>query len=79
MPLSSADEMGTEANGQLQTDYCIHCYRNGSFVNPHLTLDDMKKRVEAEMKKGDADQHLINLTVNSLPYFRRWQHHDVVM
>jgi hypothetical protein len=79
MPLDNAAVMGTEADGQLNPDYCNHCFSDGVFVNPHITLDEMKERVETEMRKRDMDQHLINLTVNSLPYFRRWQHHDVVM
>lgn len=79
MPLDRADILGTEADGQLHPDYCIHCYKDGVFVNPHLTLEEMKKRVEMEMKQQDIDQHLINLTVHSLPYFRRWRHHEVVM
>ncbi len=79
MPIENPAMQGTEADGSLHPDYCIYCYRDGAFVHPMMTLEEMKQKVEGEMRKRDMDQHLINLALNSLPYFRRWHKRDLVM
>ena len=41
MPLESPDDAGTEADGSPSTRYCTHCYREGAFVEPDLTREQM--------------------------------------
>jgi hypothetical protein len=33
MTLNDADNFGTEKGGELNTDYCIHCYKDGGFTH----------------------------------------------
>jgi DNA-binding XRE family transcriptional regulator len=37
-PLSKPDELGTNADGTWNTDYCIYCYKDGAWVDPNLTV-----------------------------------------
>lgn len=37
--------LGNELNGTFSNEYCYLCYRNGAFIDPNLTIEDMKKRV----------------------------------
>ncbi|PFR29408.1 hypothetical protein COK19_05970 [Bacillus cereus] len=48
----SKDEKGggTEKNGEKSTTYCSHCYENGEFTLPHITVDEMKELVENKVK-----------------------------
>lgn len=39
MPLASPGDAGTEADGSPSGTYCVHCYRDGAFVDPDLTLE----------------------------------------
>jgi len=39
MPLARDEDAGTEVDGSLSTKYCIHCYRDGKFVEPELTKE----------------------------------------
>ncbi len=40
MPLQTLEEFGTEADGDLSTEYCTYCYQNGSFTNER-TMEEM--------------------------------------
>ena len=41
MPLENPGDAGTGADGSPNTRYCTHCYREGSFVEPDLTREQM--------------------------------------
>lgn len=72
MPLDKPELMGTEKDGSKSNEYCIYCYQNGVFMNPHMTLAEMKTVVEQQMKKRKIDQQVITMAVNSLPHLKRW-------
>ena len=36
---------GTNADGTQSTMYCSHCYRNGQFVLPDISVVEMQARV----------------------------------
>ena len=40
MPLSSAEVLGTNADGSLNEEYCTYCYQHGNFVQD-CTMDEM--------------------------------------
>ena len=51
IPLS--DEIkGTEKNGRRSSDYCKFCYRNGKYIDRHLTFEEMKKRGRKDIKQS---------------------------
>ncbi|MFA7562235.1 MAG: zinc ribbon domain-containing protein [Methanoculleus sp.] len=43
MPMSAAEQFGTEADGASSKDYCTFCYRDGAFTSPGITIDGMAK------------------------------------
>ncbi len=43
MPMTEEEDFGTEADGTLSKDYCTHCYQDGAFSAPNITIDDMTK------------------------------------
>ena len=52
MPLDKDREGGgSEADGSRSPKYCSFCYRQGEFVDPELTLAQMRQRVRAISKK----------------------------
>lgn len=40
MPLSKAEEHGTNSDESLSNDYCCYCYQNGAFTQD-VTMDEM--------------------------------------
>lgn len=37
--------LGNENNGAFSQEYCYLCYRNGRFIQPNMTLEEMKQQV----------------------------------
>ena len=42
---------GTNTDGSKSTMYCSHCYENGKFTLPDITVDQMKERVKQKLKE----------------------------
>jgi len=40
MPLKDLDDFGSSADGGLNPEYCVYCYRDGQFTNDR-TIDEM--------------------------------------
>ena len=73
MPIDDTALKGTEKDGTKSNEYCTYCYQNGSFVNPNMTLNEMKILVKEQMEKRKMDSSIINMAVNSLPNLKRWR------
>ena len=37
-PLHKPEELGTNADGSLNADYCVYCYKDGEWVDPTMTV-----------------------------------------
>jgi len=73
MPLDKPELLGTDKDGSKSSEYCVYCYQNGAFVNPGMTLDEMKTLVKTQMEKLKIDGSIINMAVSSLPNLKRWR------
>lgn len=40
MPLTKPEELGTNADGSLNEEYCTYCYQNGKFTQDY-TMEEM--------------------------------------
>lgn len=75
MPIDDMNLRGTEKNGTKSIEYCSYCYKNGAFINPGATLEDMKVIVRTEMEKRHIDEGVIKASLSMLPYLKRWKHY----
>jgi predicted amidophosphoribosyltransferase len=73
MPLDNDKLLGTEKDGSKSHEYCTYCYQKGAFINPEMTLDEMRNLVKAQMEKMKIDSSVIRMAVNSLPGLKRWK------
>ena len=76
MPMGETNEMyGTETNGSKSTDYCKHCYDNGAFLHPDITLDGMIETVAAIMVKdfGFSQEDAMEQCKGGIPNLKRWK------
>ncbi len=69
MPMRKEGDFGTEADGALSKDYCTHCYRNGAFTDPGITIDEMAE------KGGAILAQLFEIPVENAKNFCREQTH----
>jgi hypothetical protein len=73
MPIDNIADRGTEKDGSKNSEYCKYCYQNGALVNPKMTFEEMKSLVITQMKKMDLPPAIIEKSVKSLPYLKRWR------
>ncbi len=75
LPIDGPSQCGTEEDGTRTPDYCNMCYEDGVFVEPDISMAEMKALIAgylvrtfhikpAEARRGAADV---------LPELRRWR------
>lgn len=74
MPLN-ADPMrgGTNADGSLSTEYCSYCYRNGRFINPDMTIDEMRVLVIEKLAAKGFPRLIARFFAFGLERLKRWR------
>jgi hypothetical protein len=74
MPLSK-DPLrgGTNADGSRSDEYCSHCYREGRFTEPNLSVNEMMAKVEAKLREMHLPGFLARKFTRNIPKLRRWQ------
>ncbi len=75
MPLEVEEVIGTNSDGSKNHDYCRHCFSDGEFVDPSLTLesqmDKLAKMAVANM--GMEESSALEMAENILPHLKRWK------
>ena len=72
MPLDRPEMVGTESDGTKSTKYCKYCYVEGKFVNPDMTLEEMKTLVRAKLEERHMSESMIQQAVLTVPLLGRW-------
>lgn len=74
MPLTSAEQFGTEMDGSPTREYCIYCYKDGKFEQPGMSLEGMVEMCTTILKhEGMDEESARSMLRNQLPYLKRWQ------
>jgi hypothetical protein len=64
---------GTNADGSKSTVYCSHCWRQGRFVQPDLTMEEMKFLVRGKLKEFGFPGFLAGFFTRGIPRLERWK------
>ena len=74
MPLKRDEKGGgTNADSTKNKMYCSHCYQNGSYTLPDITVDQMKERVKGKMKEMGFPGFLAGFFTKGIPSLERWK------
>ena len=74
MPLSRDEQGGgTNADGSRSLMYCSHCYQDGKFTLPDITLMEMKARVRQKIKETGFPGFLAGLFTRNMHKLERWK------
>ena len=76
MPIDNTEDRGTEKDGTKSELYCKYCYRQGEFINPGQTLQDMKTIVTEQMQQRHIPDAVIQQSMHMLPGLKRWKTPD---
>ncbi len=73
MPMKfDAEGGGTNADGSTNTEYCSHCYKEGSFTDPDLTVEQMQELVNQKLTEVGAPAYVANAAIEGIPSLKRW-------
>lgn len=64
---------GSEADGAKSTRYCSHCYENGRFTYPDLTMEQMQARVQGKLKEVGMPGFVAKMLSRNIPKLERWR------
>ncbi|MCL2174132.1 zinc ribbon domain-containing protein [Candidatus Saccharibacteria bacterium] len=74
MPLDSDKVRGTEADGSLNGDYCIYCYKEGKFTQPDLTLEGaIEQSAQFADQAGMTAEQAVAWAKELFPTLKRWK------
>lgn len=74
MPLSRDEQGGgTEQDGSKSTMYCSHCYADGQFTLPDITMVDMKDRVKGKIVEAGFPKFIAGFFVKNIHKLERWK------
>lgn len=74
MPLKKDEKTaGTEADGTKSNMYCSHCYENGEFTMPDITVIGMQERVMDKMVEMKFPKFLAKIFTRNIPKLERWK------
>jgi hypothetical protein len=64
---------GTNSDGTISTMYCSHCYHQGRFTMPDLTVEQMKDRVKGKLKEMGFPGFIVGFFTKGIPKLERWK------
>ncbi|WHY87344.1 zinc ribbon domain-containing protein [Neobacillus novalis] len=74
MPLAKDEHGGgTEKDGSTSIKYCSHCFLNGEFTLPDITMEEMKERVKQKIVEFGMPKFIAGLFTRSIPKLERWK------
>ncbi|MDQ0494703.1 zinc ribbon domain-containing protein [Paenibacillus brasilensis] len=74
MPLEHEDQYGTDAQHGETDEYCKYCYKEGAFVQPDLTMEEMIQQcVPILVEEGMQAEEATSMLRNHLPNLKRWR------
>lgn len=73
--LSDRKLWGTGRNKSALSEYCVFCYKDGSFIEPALTMEEMGWRIHRVLVQqgGMTARESTAIIDGILPKLRRWQ------
>ena len=64
---------GTNLDGSKSAMYCSYCYRNGAFLLPDVTVQQMQARVRAKLIELGIPSFLTGFFTRRIPRLERWR------
>lgn len=74
MPMKLETDFGTNSDGSRNEEYCTYCFKNGSFTNPSISLDQMISGCVGMMVKfGTPEAQAKEQIQQLIPTLKRWK------
>ena len=74
MPLRSENDLGTNADGGKNQEYCHFCYKDGKFTDEGITIEQKIEKMVGLAKNMNISQDKARaMAKNILPTLKRWR------
>lgn len=74
MPLKRDEQGGgSNADGSKSTVYCSHCYVDGRFVDPTISMEQMREKVKAKLIDFGIPSFLCWIFTRKTARLLRWR------
>jgi hypothetical protein len=74
MPLKADPKRGgTDADGRHSQEYCSYCYVDGQFVNPNMTIEEMRALVIEKLQERGFPKFVAKVFAGGLNRLKRWR------
>lgn len=74
MPLDKDKKIaGTESDGSLSEMYCSHCYENGKFTSPDITVIEMREIVTNKIIEMNLPKFVAKFLTRNTYKLKRWK------
>lgn len=67
---------GTNAGGSRSVTYCSHCYKDGRFTWPDITMAEMQEPVRGKLKEMGFPGFVAGFFTRGIPRLERWSGQD---
>lgn len=64
---------GTNADGSRSGTYCSHCWQDGRFTLPDITMVQMQERVRGKLREFGIPGFLTGFFTRGIPKLERWR------
>lgn len=68
---------GTNADGSKSKMYCSYCYRDGAFVQPGWTAEQMQEYVTKKLKEYGIPGFIASMMTKAIPKLERWKNNTL--
>jgi hypothetical protein len=78
MPLRNGSDFGTNEDKSKSEEYCLHCFKNGRFIDEGVSLRKKKdKNVGLAVKMGWDETEARETANQILPTLKRWKRYKI--
>ncbi len=63
---------GTNFDGSKSAKFCSHCYREGKFIQPDITVTEMQALVKGKIREFGFPGFIAGLFTKGIPKLERW-------
>ncbi|MGN0535916.1 MAG: zinc ribbon domain-containing protein [Eubacterium sp.] len=73
MPITSDEQLGTNADGSINSDYCKYCYENGEFIDRVSMEEYIDMCSQYGEQAGMTNEEMRKLCTELFPTLKRWK------
>ena len=73
MPLTNPEQIWTNADGSMNQDYCIYCYKDGKFIDDVSMEEYIDMCAQYWAQAGMTNEEMKDYCAKLFPTLKRWK------